>query len=157
MKINLKLLVIIIAIGTLITSCNKEKTLQNTKVSNKYYQSEIFAENDTKIYGKWRIQSVHGSFCGTGFLPYFDVLVFEKYGIYKLYHNDTLWVTGKVNHEVQTTQFITKLIISFQPDISLNADYFSAFPKTVITLNSDTLHMQDPCCDLYEYLFTRIK
>ena len=67
---NLKLTFIIFILISLLSSCKKdsiEKTsfLQELETT-KYFDSEIFADSDLDIYGKWKLYDISGGITGDG-------------------------------------------------------------------------------------------
>src|SRR3990172_12911255 len=98
MKTTARYLLYLFTILTL--SCGKDipnspdnNTIQEIDIDineNKYYDDEIFPEQFTGIYDKWRLNSISGSYTGAGYAPDFEKLVVQKIGIFKFYRNDSL-------------------------------------------------------------------
>jgi len=153
-----KLIILSILISGL-NSCDKDTietptTLQNLETTN-YFDSEIFAEPDLKIYGTWKLFAVSGGFSGTGHDLNFEYLEIKKYGIYGFVNNDSLLEYGKISPALQTANDI-RLKVDFEKDEKSNS-FFTDTEKYVEFMGSDTLNLNSPCCDRYNYHFKRVK
>lgn len=158
----MKTSVIVLTIGLLITilnSCDKETIESISALSEikttKYYDSEIFSQNDLKIYGKWKLFDISGGLHGSGYDLNFDFLEIKEYGIYGFVRNDSLLEYGKIMPALQTANEI-RLKVDLEEDV--NSKIFLANKeKYVEFIGNDTLNLNAPCCDRYNYHFERIK
>lgn len=85
MKI-LKLIFVLLLLIASSNSCVKESveslsTLEKLK-STQYFDAEVFAKPDLKIYGTWKLFSVTGGFSGGQHELGFEFLEIKEYGIY---------------------------------------------------------------------------
>ena len=139
------------------TSCEKETDVVNYFLDgfkeDKYYDSEIFNEPYLDIYGKWDLYGVSGGLHGSGHEPTFDFLEIKRYGIYGFIRNDTIIVFGKIIIDERTNE---TLLIAFEPDE--NSEIFMYYSEKYVNLyGKDTLSLDSPCCDDYNYHFIREK
>ena len=154
-----KLIIILSFLISGLDSCDEDTietpaTLQNLETTN-YFDSEIFAEPDLKIYGTWKLFAVSGGFSGTGHDLNFEYLEIKKYGIYGFVNNDSLLEYGKISPALQTTNDI-RLKVDFEKDEKSNS-FFSDTEKYLEFIGIDTLNLNSPCCDRYNYHFKRVK
>ena len=118
---------------------------------DKYYDSEIFTGTGLNLYGKWDIYSISGGISGGGYTPDFDYLEIKKYGIYGFTRNDTILEFGKIIIEEQTSE---SLLIHFEADDS--SEFFMGDTEKYVILNvTDSLNLNSPCCDRYNYHYVR--
>lgn len=158
MKTSKFILILSILISGL-NSCEKETietlpSFQNMRTT-KYFDSEIFAEPDLRIYGTWELFAVSGGFSGTGHDLNFEYLEIKKYGIYGFINNDSLLEYGKISPALQTASEI-RLKVDFEKDKKSNS-FFTDAEKYVEFIGNDTLNLNSPCCDRYNYHFKRVK
>lgn len=142
---------------TILYQCDEENLISNLIIDSlnidKYYPNEIFDSKNELIYGKWLLESISGGFHGGGHDPNFDYFEVKSIGIYGLVRNDSLLEYGKIKIDEQTDK---NLLISLIPD--KNSDTFLFDSEKYVDFNgADTLGLNSPCCDRYNYHFTRIK
>ena len=118
---------------------------------NKYYDSEIFNEPYLDIYGKWKLYGVSGGLHGGGHELTFDFLEIKRYGIYGFIRNDSIIEFGKIKIDEQTTE---TLLITFEYDENSETFMYDS-EKYVNFYGKDTLSLDSPCCDRYNYHFIR--
>lgn len=140
-------------------SCEKDPienptTLQKLETT-KYFNSEIFAGPDLKIYGKWKLFGISGGFSGSGYELNFDYLEIKEYGIYGFVRNDILLEYGKISPALQTANDL-RLKVDFGKDYKSDS-FFTDREKYIEFSGNDTLHLNSPCCDRYNYYFKRVK
>lgn len=123
--------------------------------ATKYFDAEVFAEPYLKVYGTWKLFEVSGGFAGNGHDLNFEYLEIKEYGIYGFLSNDTLLEYGKISPAVQTTNDL-RLKVDFEADEESDL-FFSDSEKYVEFSGSDTLHLNSPCCDRYNYHLKRVK
>ncbi len=154
MKIYI-ILSIIFCLGLLSCGDCEENTgcLFDNISKNEYYDYEIFDESYLDIYGDWKLYAVSGGFNGNGHELNFDFLVLKKYGIYGFLKNDNILEFGKIVIVEQTSE---TLLITLNPDE--NSDMFMLDSEKYINLiGEDTLNLNSPCCDRFNYHFERDK
>jgi len=155
-------IVVFIFVGFLFStliSCEKEtietKSILSEIERKTYYDSEIFSTNYLRIYGKWKLFDISGGFTGYGYKKNFDYLEIKGYGIYGFIRNDTLLEYGKIVPVIPTYNGIV-LSVSFEED--MNSMFFiHDKEKTVYFQGNDTMSLNAPCCDRYNYHFERVK
>lgn len=154
-----KLVLILSILFSGLNSCEKDTFEYHTTLQalgkTKYFDSEIFAERDLKIYGKWELFDISGGFSGSGYDLNFEYLEFMEYGIYGFVNNDILLEYGKISPALQTANDI-RLKIDFEKDEKSNL-FFTDTEKYVDFNGNDTLLLNSPCCDRYNYHFKRVK
>ena len=134
-------------------SCEKDAVLVDYIIDgftkNKYYDAEIFSEPNLDIYDKWELYAVSGGIHGGGHVPNFDFLKMNKYGIYGFIRNDTILEFGRIKIDEQTSDI---LLITFEPDENSDTFMYDS-EKYVNLIGNDTLILESPCCDRYNYHF----
>ena len=136
---------------TLIGSSETDEQEPSTgETDTMYYATEIFDEVYQTIYGKWKLNTISGGFTGNGYDPDFEYLNFVEYGIYQFINADTLLEFGKIVIEEQLED---TLRISLQPDTGSTVFFYDS--EKYVELTGDDLDLVSPCCDRYNYHFTR--
>jgi hypothetical protein len=146
--------------GILLISCKDEPAspADNPKVgfdiqldSNLYYTEEIFPENYLGIYDQWNLDGYSGGFAGNSYNADYRKLVFERYGIFKFFVNDSLYSYGKI--EIQPDEY-SSLLVYFNVDSVIFGRSSTGFRKYV-TLSGNSLGLRDPWPDGYNSTYTR--
>lgn len=120
-----------------------------------YFDSEIFSTNNLKIYGKWKLFKISGGFHGGGYDMNFDYLEIKEYGIYGFVRNDSLLEYGKIAPALQMANEIG-LRVDMVEDVN-SKTFLTDKVKYVEFYGNDTLNLLAPCCDRYNYHFSRVK
>ncbi len=103
------------------------------------------------IYGIWELYGVSGGANGGEHELPFDFLEIESDGIYRFIRNDSIIEFGRLKIDEQTNE---TLLITFEPDA--NSETFMHDPvKEVILFEKNTLNLDAPCCDGFNYHFNR--
>ncbi len=140
-------------------SCEKDSAEIPTQLEildkTTYFDSEVFAECDRDIYGKWELIGVSGGLTGNGHDLNYDFLLIKEYGIYGFLRNDILLEYGKVSPALQLENQIG-LQLNFEKDEN-SALFFGDPEKYVVFNGRDSLSLNSPCCDRYNYHFKRVK
>jgi hypothetical protein len=135
-------------------SCNKttlEKgysILLDSVSTKKYYSKDLLSQQNSEIYGTWKVIGTSGGFIGTGYTPDFDYLVIKPNLIFGIIRNDSLITSGKIVIKSQTD---TELLIEFISEISpakINIELVSD-SKKYVEIRSDSLNLNAPCCDRF--------
>jgi len=155
----LKLIFVLLLLIASSNSCVKESgelvsALEKLK-STKYFDSEVFAESDLKIYGTWKLFSVTGGFSGGEHELGFEFLEIKEYGIYGFVKNSSLLEFGEIAPGLQLANEIG-LKVSFEKDEE-SASFVGNKEVNVIFIGNDTLHLYSPCCDLYDFHLKRVR
>ena len=158
MKTSTSIFFLLILAG-LVTTC-KEETIEipqllNGVESTQYFDTEIFSEQDLKIYGTWKIFDISGGIHGNGYDVNFDYLVIKRIGIYGFVRNDSLQEFGKIV-PAHWNPHDLRLKVDFEKDEN-SGSFFSDRVKYIHYTGNDTLHLSSPCCDRFNYHFVRVK
>ena len=158
MKTSIYTIIVVILTG-LFTACNEE-TIEVPQVldeveSTQYFDTEIFSEQDLKIYGTWKIFDISGGIHGNGYEINFDYLVIKKVGIYGFAKNDSLLEFGKIVPALWNPNDL-RLKVDFEKD-EQSGTFFTDTEKYVQFNGNDTLHLNSPCCDRFNYHFERVE
>lgn len=149
---------IIIISGYLVSGCEKTddkiKFYLDDFLIDRYYNDEILDDQYLDIYGKWQLNSITGGFFGIGYKPNFNFLEIKEFGMYGFIRNDTLLEFGKIQIIQQSSR---ELRITFLPDNGVENIFFYDSEKYIELAGIDTLHLNSPCCDRYNYHFVRKK
>ena len=154
-----KYIFILLILAGLLTAC-KEETIEISQVldeveSARYFNTEIFSEQNLKIYGIWKIFDISGGIHGTGYEPDFDYRIIKKVGIYGFVTENNLLEYGKMVPALWNPNDL-RLKVDFEKD-EHSGSFFSDRVKYVHYTGNDTLHLSSPCCDRFNYHFVRVK
>ena len=158
MKILTLIFVLLLLIASS-NSCIKESVeslsaLEKLK-SNQYFDAEVFAKPDLRIYGTWKLFSVTGGFSGGQHELGFEFLEIKEYGIYGFVKNGSLLEFGEIAPGLQLANELG-LKVSFEKD-EKSASFFGNKEVNVTFSGNDTLHLCSPCCDLYDFHLNRVR
>ncbi len=122
--------------------------------TNNYYNNEIFQGNQLDVYGTWKCFMVSGGWAGdvntTDF--HFDYLKTKPYGIWGFIEADTLLDFGRIVIDTVIADNIP--LVRFVPDDSTRLILYD-LEKYLYLFGHDTLVLEAPCCDRYNYHFLR--
>jgi hypothetical protein len=154
---NYRLTIAVFMLISMLSSCNKD-TIETTSPlqdseTTKYFDSEIFVDSYLNIYGKWKLFDISGGLSGDGYDLNFDYLEIKGYGIYGFVRNDSLLEYGKISPAPQTANDLTLMVV-FEKDENSDT-FFTDREKYVVFDGNDTLNLNSPCCDRYNYHFKR--
>jgi hypothetical protein len=150
---------ILFILACIFTACNEEnieipQVLDGVE-STQYFDTEIFSEQNLKIYGTWKIFDISGGIHGKGYAVNFDYLLIKRIGIYGFVRNDSLLEFGKIV-PAQWNPNDLRLKVDFEKD-EQSGSFFTDTEKYVHYTGNDTLHLSSPCCDRFNYHFERVK
>jgi hypothetical protein len=103
-----------------------------------------------QLVGIWKLDRITGGITGSGYPPDFTEVEFKNSGIYRVYNQDTTKAAGTYD----LTTEAAKRILRLTPNDSTRIT-FEFEEKEVTFQKSDTLLLSDPCCDLFQYEFSR--
>lgn len=157
MKTVIVVFILFILAGSM-SNCKKDTTetpedFPQLKTTT-YFNSEIFADSYLVIYGRWKLFAISGGFSGSGHESNFEYLEVKKFGIYGFIGNDSILEYGKISPAMQSSNDI-RLKVEFEKDEKSNS-FFADREKYVEFSGNDTLHLNSPCCDRYNYHFKRV-
>lgn len=129
----MKKLVVYVILLFVISACNKEEV------------------ENTKFIGKWKIDQVGGGISGSGYDPGFKYLNFVN-------DNDCNWKFPNditVEGKYSLSEKDGKDYIKFESGNDTLIYNFMNFELKYDFLSTDTLYMDQGCCDLYDFLFVK--
>ncbi len=151
---NYKFISSLIVFLVFVASCEKENQFLITDLvtKDKYYDNEIFTEENQKIYGKWEFLYYCGGIAGGTYDPTFDFLEVVRYGIYGIIANNDVKDIGRiiVNKQESEETIITFSSDTIQPHLILGR-------QNVEFQGNDTLVLFDNFADGYFSFFKRVK
>lgn len=157
MKSINRVLIIGIILNSGLLGCEKDSDRINSSlegiIKDKYYGYEVFDEAYRDIYGAWKLYVVSGGIHGGGHENNFDFLTIKEFGIYAFSRNDSILEYGRIIIVEQTSE---TLQIRFEPDVHSKTFMYDS-EKFVYLSGRDTLNLESPCCDRYNYHFNRQK
>jgi hypothetical protein len=157
--ISIPFLIFIVFSSCILYSCNKDRPDSLSYLDGlgqtTYFEEEVFAPSDIKIYGLWQVFDISSGIHGGGYEVNFDYLEIKEFGIYGFVRNETLLEYGKIGPALQTAYEIG-LKVDFEMDVTSNS-FFEDREKYVEFSGKDTLHLYSPCCDRYNYHFKRVR
>lgn len=113
-----------------------------------YYPNDILNAQHTGVYGKWKVYATSGGLAGNGYTADFEYLLLKPNGIFGILRHDSLMAFGKIAVNNQTA---TQLYVDFEADAQSYAPAIQILqdPEKYMELNSDSLHLNAPCCDRF--------
>jgi hypothetical protein len=146
----------ILILGILLAGCHHDCIETDSNFDelamDAYYETEIFNQTFTEVYGNWKLYEVTGGIHGGGHDLNFDFLSIKKYGIYAFIKDDNILEFGRIHIDDQTNE---SLSITFNPHPK--SEIFMYDSEKIITLQvNDTLFLDSPCCDRFNYHFSRV-
>ena len=150
--------VLIIGSLLLMLACEKsvvEVSINDAVKQNQYYANEIFADQNLKVYGRWKLLYTTGGFAGSTTKPTSDYyLEFIQYGIYGKINDNQVKEIGKIGIIKQENSLT---VINFTPDDDAKTNY-SFIQKSINFMGNDTLVLCDyNISDGYNNYYKRIK
>ena len=146
--------------GSLLLMLSCEKNVDEVSISdvvkqNQYYANEIFATQNLKVYGKWKLIYTTGGIAGSIIKPESDFhLEFIPFGIYGKINGNQVTEIGKIAIDSQDNSLT---VIDFIPDDNYKTEY-SFINKAIYFMGNDTLILGDyGMGDGYENYYKRIK
>ncbi len=156
MKKILKVIVLLPVLMLQATGCHDDLVADVTLEKSAYYASEIFHSRYLSIYGKWKIEQITGGLSGAGFEPDFDYLLIERIGIYKIITNKTVTEIGKIVIGKQTETELQIAFLSNEITADTPPQNYNTLRYKTVTLTGNELRLDDPCCDLFTYRYSRL-
>jgi len=162
-SVNYILLSVITFFLLTILACKKEKLNPTFDQISKdtYYSEDPFKDKSYNIYSKWQLTHTTGGFAGTGlgeaYLENNEIFLMKKNGIFGVLHKDSLFVHGKI--EILTDPYVTEENREAIRFISEKEAIwgFENWDKIYMTINENELTLQMPCCDFYDFHYSRIE
>ena len=102
------------------------------------------------VEGKWKLETISGGFSGRGYTANWNYLELNSDLSYRRMKNDSLRYQG--TYELQEKD--GKLYINLKPSATPGNDSFDYLSKEV-TFEKDQFILSDPCCDLFQYNFSK--
>lgn len=155
MKKVLKVIVLFSFFILQANGCHEDLVADVTLEKSAYYSSEIFLDQYLSIYGKWKIERITGGLSGSGLDPDFDYLFIEKIGIYKIVADKTVTEYGKIVIGKQTETELQIAFLSNEVTGETPPQNYNTLLYKTVTLIDNKLILDDPCCDLFTYQYSR--
>ena len=114
----------------------------------KYYSSDIIPEQQSNIYGVWKVVRTSGGFAGNGYTKDFDYLILKKNGIFGIVRNDSLLTSGKLTLLLTIALYMPIGIhCQFESEKTVNIELCGDPEKYIRLVGKDSLDLIAPCCD----------
>jgi hypothetical protein len=124
----------------------------------KYYSSDIIPEQQSNIYGVWKVLRTSGGFVGSGYSKDFDYLILKKNGIFGIVRNDSLLTSGKLTLLLTIALYMPIGIhCQFESEKIVNIELCGDPEKYIRLVGKDSLDLIAPCCDRYNTHLIRKK
>lgn len=132
----MKKLIVLAIILFSITACNKAES------------------ENSEFIGKWELKRISGGLHGGGHERTFQFLEFTDDKNCQWYYSLNSVLIGG-SYELSKSS--GKDFIEFDPGNDTTIYNFQSFKLEYKFLSSDSLYMDQGCCDLYDYLFVKVK
>jgi len=124
----------------------------------KYYSSDIIPEQQSNIYGVWKVVRTSGGFAGSGYTKDFDYLILKKNGIFGIVRNDSLLTSGKLSLLPEVAMYLPNgILCQFESEKTVNIELCGDPEKYIRLVGKDSLDLIAPCCDRYNMHLIRKK
>lgn len=128
--------------------------LSSCEINEQFPYSDIIPEDMWDIIGMWQIDNISGGLAGWSYEPNFDFLSIRPNGCFSFIDNSSEIASGNiefVDYDEDTLLFFN--LDSIFPLSVVNMGLY--FPKYIMKLETTTLILADPCCDLFTYSFIK--
>jgi hypothetical protein len=125
-------------------SCKKDDSLPSMP------ESDILSGSDTLLYGDWKYLNSFGGYAGGKIDKGISLLLIKPMDDFIIISKDNAIVNGKfvINNEQNS---LTKILLLQNGSKSIR------LPQSIQFIGTDTLILNDPCCDMYSDTYKRIK
>jgi hypothetical protein len=124
----------------------------------KYYSSDIIPEQQSNIYGVWKVVRTSGGFVGSGYTKDFDYLILKRNGIFGIVRNDSLLTSGKLSLLPEIVMHLPNgILCKFESEQTVNIELCGDPEKHIRLVGKDSLDLIAPCCDRYNTHLIRKK
>lgn len=124
----------------------------------KYYSSDIIPEQQSNIYGVWKVVRTSGGFAGSGYTKDFDCLILKKNGIFGIVRNDSLLTSGKLTPLPEVAMYLPNgILCQFDSEKAVGIELCADPVKYIQLVSMDSLDLIAPCCDRYNTHLIRRK
>lgn len=125
-------------------SCKKDDSLPSMP------ESDTLSGSDTLVYGDWKYLTSFGGYAGSKIDKGISFLLIKPMDDFILIAKDNEIVNGKfvINYEQNSPPKILLL---------QNGSKSIRLPQSIQFIGTDTLILNDPCCDMYSDYYKRIK
>ena len=148
------------AIFLMVLGCDKSdgpNTYLGSIDSHYYYAEDFLGETQQPFYGLWKLYDVSGGFAGSGHEPEYELLELKSIGIYGLIKGENLIEYGKIELDTFDHANAAILQLKFIPEFpSTQSSLINPAEKYVQFRNADSLDLNSPCCDMYNYHYRRL-
>lgn len=115
-------------------------------------QKDDASPDQNEVVGKWKLEDISGGFSGSGYNADWNYLELKADLTYRRLQNDTLRYQG--TYALQKKD--GKTFIDFKQSATPSNAPFEGQDKEVL-LEKDKFILNDPCCDLFNYEFSKAK
>ena len=115
-------------------------------------QKDDASPDQNELVGKWKLEDISGGFAGSGYNADWNYLELKSDLTYRRLQNDTLRYQG--TYAIQEKD--GKTFIDFKSSPALSNSPFEDQEKEAV-FEKDQLTLSDPCCDLFQYEFSKAK
>ena len=115
-------------------------------------QKDDASPDQNELVGKWKLEDISGGFTGSGYNADWNYLELKADLTYRRLQNDTLRYQG--TYAIQ--QKDGKTFIDFKSSATPSNAPFEDQDKEAV-LEKDKFILSDPCCDLFQYEFSKAK
>lgn len=113
-------------------------------------QKDDATPEQNEISGKWKLDKITGGFSGSGYTADWNTLELNANLTYRRLQNETLRYQGTY----ELVKKDGKTYIDFKESATPSSAPFEDQDKEV-TLEKDKFILSDPCCDLFQYEFSK--
>jgi len=113
-------------------------------------QKDDATPEQNEIVGKWKLDKITGGFSGSGYTADWNTLELNANLTYRRLQNETLRYQGTY----ELVKKDGKTFINFKESATPSNAPFESDDKEV-TLEKDKFILSDPCCDLFQYEFSK--
>ncbi|MDX2070366.1 MAG: hypothetical protein SFV55_18210 [Haliscomenobacter sp.] len=115
-------------------------------------QKDDASPDQNEVVGKWKLEDISGGFAGNGYNADWNYLELKADLTYRRLQNDSLRYQGTYALQMKDG----KTFVDFKPSAVPSNAPFEDQDKEVV-LEKNKLILSDPCCDLFQYEFSKAK
>ena len=115
-------------------------------------QKDDASPDQNEVVGKWKLEDISGGFVGSGYDANWNYLELKADLTYRRLQNGNLAYQG--TYAIQKKD--GKTFIDFKSSPALSNSPFEDQEKEAV-FEKDQLTLSDPCCDLFQYEFSKAK
>ncbi len=105
-----------------------------------------------QLVGKWKLEKISGGIIGSGYKANWNSIDVKNDLTYRRFNGDTLKFSS--TYKFQTKDGKEEVIFAEKPGDKINQIFESQHKR--FKLEKGRLILEDPCCDLYLYEFSKV-